>query len=124
MLAEKNPLLLFQEDQIHPSRSAKFSFSLNGQKVEGFIVNENGKFLAYVNKCRHMGITLDWDSNEFYTKEKDFLICKTHGAAYRPGTGECAGGPCAGKSLFSLPLVQKSGLLFLDMDQVLLLYGE
>ncbi|MHB8483905.1 MAG: Rieske (2Fe-2S) protein [Nitrospiria bacterium] len=124
MSAEKSLLPLFPEDQVKPSRSAKFSFLLDGQKLEGFVVNENGKFLAYVNKCRHMGVTLDWDSNEFYTKEKDLLICKTHGATYTPGTGECAGGPCSGKSLFSLPLVRKSGQLFLDMDQVRLLYGK
>ena len=124
MPSDRNFLLLFPEKKIQPSQTAKFSISLDGQKLEGFVLNENGKFFAYMNKCRHMGITLDWDSNEFYTKEKDFLICKTHGAVYRPGTGECVNGPCAGKSLFSLPLVQEAGQIFVDMGKVQHLYGK
>ena len=61
---DKNLLFLFADHQIQPSRSAKFSFPLGGQKLEGFLVNQSGKFFAYLNKCRHLGITLDWDTNE------------------------------------------------------------
>ncbi len=123
MPIEKNLALLFPENHIQPSGSVKFSLSLDGQILEGFLINEKGKYFAYLNRCRHMGITLDWDSKEFYAKEKDFLVCKTHGAVYRPVTGECVSGPCAGKSLFSLPLVQEAGQIFVDLDQVQKLYG-
>jgi nitrite reductase/ring-hydroxylating ferredoxin subunit len=124
MPVEKNLLFLISAGELLPSRSFKFSFALDGQKQEGFIINENGGYYAYVNKCRHMGITLDWDTNNFYTPDQKRLICKTHGATYHPETGECTGGPCLGKALFPLPLVQESGRLFLDLVKTVQLYSN
>jgi nitrite reductase/ring-hydroxylating ferredoxin subunit len=124
MPVEKKLLFLISAGELLPFSSFKFSFTLDGQKQEGFVINENGGYYAYVNKCRHMGITLDWDTNDFYTPDQKRLICKTHGATYHPETGECAGGPCLGKSLFPLPLVQDSGRLLLDLAKTAQLYSK
>jgi nitrite reductase/ring-hydroxylating ferredoxin subunit len=86
-----------------PLRSSKkFYIVWRKRLVEGFVVNFGGRYYAYVNYCIHAGTPLDWWPNEFFTEDRRFLICGTHGSLYEPDTGKCAGGPCIGGSLFSL----------------------
>jgi nitrite reductase/ring-hydroxylating ferredoxin subunit len=68
------------------------------------LVNFDGELYAYVNRCRHIAIALDWMENEFFTTDKRYLICANHGALYEPRTGECVWGPCAGESLQRVPV--------------------
>jgi nitrite reductase/ring-hydroxylating ferredoxin subunit len=85
-----------------PGTSAKLPLLWRGREVEAFVVNFDGRFYAYVNRCIHAGTPLDWWPNEFFTDDGRQLICATHGALYAPDTGACAGGPCAGGSLYRL----------------------
>ena len=124
MSGPDSQLFLAREVDIQPSCSVKFAFLLKEKKLEGFLINDGGNFRAYINRCRHMGITLDWDTGEFYNRQKDGLICKTHGAVYRPDTGACTSGPCLGKSLFPLPLLRESGEVFLDVRKSIELYSD
>jgi nitrite reductase/ring-hydroxylating ferredoxin subunit len=87
---------------IPPGGSAKFRISWRGRPVEGFVVNFDGRFHAYVNRCTHAGTPLDWWPNEFFTDDGRLLVCATHGALYAPDTGACAGGPCGGSALYPL----------------------
>jgi nitrite reductase/ring-hydroxylating ferredoxin subunit len=82
--------------------SAKFLLEWRGTKVEGFVVNFEGRYRAYVNRCAHAGTPLDWWPNEFFTEDGRLLICATHGALFEPDTGRCAGGPCADGTLWPL----------------------
>jgi nitrite reductase/ring-hydroxylating ferredoxin subunit len=88
--------------EIPPGRSAKFHILWRERLVEGFVVNFGGRYYAYVNCCIHAGTPLDWWPNEFFDDDRRFLTCGTHGSFYEPDTGKCAGGPCAGGSLFPL----------------------
>jgi nitrite reductase/ring-hydroxylating ferredoxin subunit len=72
--------------------------------VEGFVVNHDGAYHAYVNRCPHVGTPLDLWPNEFYAEDGRELVCATHGALYEPTTGACTAGPCAGDALARLPL--------------------
>lgn len=87
-----------------PGRSAKFTLRCGGRPLEGFVVNHEGRFYAYVNRCAHAGTTLDPWPNEFFTGDGRHLICATHGAVYLPDTGLCIAGPCPGASLTPLPV--------------------
>ncbi|MBI4012083.1 MAG: Rieske 2Fe-2S domain-containing protein [Candidatus Rokubacteria bacterium] len=87
---------------IPPGSSAKFPLAWRGRRVEGFVVNVEGRFYAYVNQCIHAGTPLDWWPNDFFTDDGRLLICATHGALYEPATGRCAGGPCGGGALYRL----------------------
>ena len=84
--------------EIPPGSSRKFPLRWRGRDVEGFVVNVEGRFYAYVNRCIHAGTPLDWWPNEFFTDDGRLLICATHGALYEPDSGACAGGPCAPRS--------------------------
>ena len=52
--------------------------------------------------------------NDFFTEDKEFLICRNHGAVYEPSTGICVDGPCAGQSLEKLPIKILGGKIYLN----------
>jgi nitrite reductase/ring-hydroxylating ferredoxin subunit len=88
--------------EVPPGAAAKFPVNWRGTKVEGFVVNFDGRYHAYVNRCAHAGTPLDWWPSEFFTDDGRLLICATHGALFEPDSGRCAGGPCGGSALWPL----------------------
>lgn len=91
-------------DEIPPGHSAKFHILWRDRLVEGFVINFGGRYHAYVNYCAHAGTPLDWWPNEFFSPDRRFLTCRTHGSLYEPDTGKCAGGPCAGRALVPIQI--------------------
>jgi nitrite reductase/ring-hydroxylating ferredoxin subunit len=87
-----------------PGRTAKFSLRCGPRTLEGFIVNHDGDYFAYLNRCAHVGTPLDLWPNEFLSEDARSLVCATHGAVYEPTTGGCTAGPCLGQALTPLPL--------------------
>ena len=102
--------------QLKEKNSKKFSFVREGQALEGFVVHFRGKFYAYLNLCRHMTLPLDWGDEDFFTEDKKFVICRNHGAVYKPATGLCVAGPCAGLSLEKLQVEQKDGKIYIQPE--------
>jgi nitrite reductase/ring-hydroxylating ferredoxin subunit len=82
--------------------AAKFPLQWRGTSVEAFVINFEGRYHAYVNRCAHAGTPLDWWPNEFFTDDGRLLVCATHGALFAPESGRCAGGPCGGAALWPL----------------------
>lgn len=72
--------------------------------VEALLVNYQGNHFAYVNRCPHVGLSMDWLDNQFFTVDGRYLMCANHGAVFEPPSGECVWGPCVGASLQSLAL--------------------
>jgi nitrite reductase/ring-hydroxylating ferredoxin subunit len=101
-------------DQLHPGQSRKFILPIQGADEECFVINNAGQFHAYVNRCRHIPIPMDWVDNQFFTEDCRYLLCQTHGALYEPATGECLAGPtgACGKFLFRVPIEVDGGLLY------------
>lgn len=98
--------------EVDPGCSRKFVFTAGGQEVEAFVVNWNGALYAWVNRCRHVPMGLDWVENQFFTEDGCYLQCATHGAWYLPDTGECVAGPPCGKSLAPIPLEIADGTVW------------
>ncbi|MBI3030148.1 MAG: Rieske 2Fe-2S domain-containing protein [Candidatus Rokubacteria bacterium] len=94
-----------------PGQAASFRLRCGDRDVEGFVVNHDGRFFAYVNRCAHAGTTLDWWPNEFFAEDGRHLICATHGAVYLPDTGLCVAGPCPGAALTPLPVARQGDTL-------------
>jgi nitrite reductase/ring-hydroxylating ferredoxin subunit len=93
-----------QVGELRPGETKKFLLECAGQEVEGFLLNFGGELHAYVNRCRHVPMSLDWVENQFFTEDGCYVQCATHGAYYRPETGECIAGPPCGKTLIRVPL--------------------
>ena len=88
---------------VRPGESVAFALECQGRRIEAFVINYRGVFHAYINQCRHIPMTLDWVENQFFTEDRHYILCATHGAYYEPDTGECVDGPPCGLSLFRLP---------------------
>jgi nitrite reductase/ring-hydroxylating ferredoxin subunit len=91
--------------EILPGETKKFLLLVDGREEECFAVNHGGELCAYVNRCCHVPMSLDWIENQFFTEDGQFIQCATHGACYVPETGECISGPPCGKFLTAVPLV-------------------
>ena len=77
--------------------------------VAAFVVRYDGVARAFLNQCAHIPVELDWKPGDFFDSERQFLICATHGATYRPEDGRCVEGPCRGKSLIVLECHEHDG---------------
>ena len=82
-----------------------------GQTCRGFAVRFNGQVVAYLNRCTHVAMEMDWKPNRFFDDTGRWLLCATHGATYEPSSGACAGGPCRG-GLNAIPVMERDGLVF------------
>jgi nitrite reductase/ring-hydroxylating ferredoxin subunit len=96
--------LVARVGEVQEGSSKKFVIKPGGHPVEAFLVNYEGGLYAYVNRCRHIALTLDWVDNRFFTEDGRYIICANHGATYEPRSGECVWGPCAGAFLQRVPL--------------------
>ena len=67
-----------------------------GQSSLAFAIRYDGQVHAYLNRCSHVPMEMDYQPNRFFDLTGHWLICATHGATYSPKTGACRGGPCRG----------------------------
>lgn len=98
--------------ELAAGETKKFILLVQGKELECFLVNYEGRLYAYVNRCRHVPMTMDWVENQFLTEDSRYIMCATHGACYEPDTGECIFGPPCGQFLEQVPLTT-------DGDQVI-----
>jgi len=108
--------VIFNSDDLHNAgKGLRFAMPALGKFASGFVVRFHGKPYAYVNQCAHVSIELDWNQGEFFNTQKDYLICATHGAHYQPDTGFCVMGPCKGKRLKSLTVIEQDQQIVISL---------
>ena len=111
-------VLICASDQVQEGgRGIRFPVSAFGDKATGFVVRYGGKAYAYLNRCAHVPIELDWAEGEFFESSGLFLMCSTHGAIYVPESGFCAGGPCKGGRLRPIGVVEEGGNIYWTADE-------
>ena len=94
----------------------RFPVAVFGEAAVGFVVRFHGKVYAYLNRCAHVPMELDWVQGQFFESSGEFLMCATHGAVYRPETGVCAGGPCRGARLRPIAVREDGGKVYWQPD--------
>lgn len=94
-------------------QSVRFEVDYRGETAAAFVIRHEGTAHAYLNRCVHIPMELDWRPGAFFDAEGRDLICSTHGATYSASSGKCLGGPCAGGALVKLAVVERDGLVFL-----------
>ena len=115
-MADNERLICAAAELEERARGVRFALPELGEQTVGFVVRHDGVPYAYVNRCAHVPVELDWMEGEFFDAEGNYLICATHGAHYAPQTGYCVMGPCAGASLQPLTVVERDGNIYLKMD--------
>jgi nitrite reductase/ring-hydroxylating ferredoxin subunit len=83
-------------DLVDAGPAVPFDVVYAGQTCRAFAIRYRGQVHAYLNRCTHVAMELDWQPNRFFDDSGQWLLCGTHGAVYQPDTGQCAGGPCRG----------------------------
>jgi nitrite reductase/ring-hydroxylating ferredoxin subunit len=87
-----------------------FDVRYAGQDCRAFAVRFEGRVHAYLNRCTHVPMEMDYQPGRFFDDTGRWLLCATHGAAYAPDTGACAGGPCRG-GLVKIALTESAGVV-------------
>lgn len=91
----------------------RFEVEREGGRASAFAVRFEGRAHAYLNRCAHVGVELDWQPGKFFDSEGLVLICSSHGALYGASTGVCLGGPCRGGGLEKLAVEERDGEVIL-----------
>ena len=102
--------LCASQDLAEGGLAVPFDVVFEGQTCRGFAVRYEGRPHAYLNRCTHVAMEMDYQPDRFFDDSGQWLLCATHGAAYHPETGACAGGPCRG-GLVKIPLSERDGVV-------------
>jgi nitrite reductase/ring-hydroxylating ferredoxin subunit len=86
----------------------RFRFRHHGRWHEGLLVRRADRYYAYLNECRHIPVSLDLSGGDFFSHDRRYLQCSSHGALYEVDSGLCVQGPCQGERLQPL-VVQEAG---------------
>ena len=97
-------------DLVDGGDAVPFDVRYFGQTCRGFAVRFRGKAHAYLNRCTHVPMEMDYQPNKFFDITGSYLICATHGAIYSPETGVGLGGPCRG-GLVKIALSEQDGVV-------------
>lgn len=90
----------------------RFEVTIAGEVLPAFVVRHEGQVQAYLNRCAHIPVEMDFQEGDFFELSKTWLVCATHGAAFLPSTGECVSGPCLGRYLAKLKVVEREGQVY------------
>ena len=85
----------------------------DGHIQPAFAVRHAGRVVAYLNRCAHKLVELDWQQGDFFDAARRYLVCATHGALYDPASGVCVDGPCRGAVLTAVPVHEADGAVWL-----------
>lgn len=91
----------------------RFTVHRGGAEVPAFAIRFGGTVFAYLNRCSHVPMELDWNAGKFFDSGADLLICSTHGAMYDPRSGACRGGPCRSGGLEPVAVREREGRVLL-----------
>ena len=93
-------------------RAVVFDVLHFGQAARAFVLRFDGRVVAYLNRCLHVPVEMDWQPGEFLDQDREFIVCAIHGAEYEPRSGRCAGGPCGRGRLVALQVEERDGAVY------------
>jgi nitrite reductase/ring-hydroxylating ferredoxin subunit len=108
-MAAAERVICDSEDLVDAGDGVRFEIEREGRVQAAFAIRHAGKVHAYVNRCAHVAVELDWQLGKFFDVDGVHLICSTHGAIYAPDTGLCVQGPCKGSRLVAIPVTEANG---------------
>ena len=102
--------LCHSRDLVDGGQGVSFDVNYAGQTCRAFAIRYQGRAHAYLNRCTHVAMEMDYQEGRFFDDTGRWLLCATHGAAYAPDTGDCVGGPCQG-GLVKVRLSEQDGMV-------------
>jgi nitrite reductase/ring-hydroxylating ferredoxin subunit len=111
-MAEPQRLICASGELLDSGRGVRFKVEYFGQPAPAFAVRYAGQVHAYLNKCGHVPMELDWQEGVFFDSARRDLLCSTHGATYDTRSGRCLGGPCNRTPLVKLRVEEQDGHVY------------
>lgn len=108
---------LCRADELAEGEARGFVFGEGPARIAIFVLRHGADFHAYINACPHQGTPLEIFPDRFFDALGRYLICRTHGALFRPEDGFCIAGPCAGKSLAPASIHVDEGTIWLAEEK-------
>jgi len=87
----------------------RFTVAAAGGPEPAFVVRVRGVPRAYLNRCAHVPVELDWLPGRFLDDTGVAVVCSVHGALYDARDGGCLGGPCDGEGLVPIDCDEAHG---------------
>ncbi len=115
-MAASERLICISSDLPDGGDGVRFEVSNCGQSTPAFVIRYQGRAHAYLNRCGHVPVEIDWQLGKFFDHSGLYLICATHGALYAPESGRCIGGRCAGKGLKPLAISEHDGGIYISEE--------
>ena len=103
--------LCYTSALVERGAAVPFEVVYAGQTCRAFAIRFNEHPHAYLNRCTHVAMELDWQPNQIFDASGQWLLCASHGAAYSPDSGACAGGPCRG-GLVRIEILEKGTVVY------------
>ena len=97
-------------DLVDGGRAFGFDVLYAGQSSRAFAIRYQGQVHAYLNRCSHIPMEMDYQDGQLFDDSGRWLFCSTHGAAYEPDSGACSSGPCRG-GLVKIALSESGGMV-------------
>lgn len=89
-----------------------FDVLLWGRPARAFAMRFDGRVVAYVNRCAHVPVEMDWQPGHFLDMDRRWIVCSIHGATYEPADGRCVGGPCGRAKLMAIRTDESDGQVY------------
>lgn len=103
---------------VNQGLAVPFDVRYAGQTCRAFAIRHHGVAHAYLNRCTHVPMELDWQPNHVFDVSGEWLVCSTHGAHFHPETGGCFGGPCRG-GLVKIALLERDSTVWWQEQNML-----
>jgi nitrite reductase/ring-hydroxylating ferredoxin subunit len=113
-MAETERLICRSEELAEGGEGVRFEVVRYGTKEPAFDIRWRGQARAFLNRCGHVPVELDYHPGQFFDFTGHYLICATHGALYDPASGACRGGRCNGTGLKPVSVVEQDGAIYLQ----------
>lgn len=78
-------------------------------KTQYIVLRRGNAAWAYLNRCPHFSIPLDFEPGVFCTYDSNMLMCAHHSAMFRFEDGLCVDGPCEGAALTRIDVFVSEG---------------
>lgn len=111
-MAANERLICSSHELVDSGRGVRFEVDYFGRPAPAFAIRYRGRVHAYLNRCAHVAMELDWQEGVFFDADGRDLLCSTHGATYDAASGRCVGGPCNRSPLVKLKLEERDGLVY------------
>ncbi len=97
-------------DLVEAGDAVPFDVRYRGVACRAFAIRFGGQVYAYLNRCSHVALELDWLPNRFFDTTRQWIVCAAHGALFDPRSGRCVGGPGRGP-LVAIAVSERDGVV-------------